>query len=115
MIRRREETRQRLRDGIDSRGRNLIVCEPKACLRIDDRAAEGREIPAPFSERRHRRVRIVWIARVIACVVQKEEGARAVDGLADHERAANGRAESLLQVLRLRRRLTVQRVRRGVE
>src|SRR5581483_5396934 len=57
---------------------------------------------------RHRGVLIVRIARVVPGVVQKEERALL-------DRAADGGAEPLLQVLRLGGGLSVQRVRRGVE
>src|SRR5206468_679343 len=54
------------------------------------------------------------IARVVTRVVEKEERARAVQELAGDQRAAKGRAETLLEIVRLRCR-SIQRVRRGIQ
>src|SRR5437773_1949896 len=82
---------------------------------IEDRAPEGRQIPAALGQRRDSRVGIVRIARVVAVVVGKEKCARAVHELGNRQRPSDCRREPLLQVIRLRRRLTVQRVGRRVE
>src|SRR5262249_12489634 len=48
-------------------------------------------------------------------VVEEEKRARAVDEFRYDQRTADGRAEALLQIVRLRRRLAVERIRRCVE
>ena len=101
--------------GSRRRGRNLVVGKRLAGRRIDHRPAESRQIAGAFGQRRHVRVGVVRIARVIAGVVHEEERARAVDDVRNHERTAERRAEALLEVVGLHRRLTVERERRRVE
>src|SRR5262249_13810056 len=78
-------------------------------------AIEDGEIAGALGFGRHRRVGIERVARMVAGVVDEEKCARAVDDLRDDERSAHRGAETLLQIIRLRRRLPVERVRRGVE
>ena len=61
------------------------------------------------------RIRVERIARVVAGVVEEEEHVRGLfTSLPDDKRAAEGGAEALLEIVRLRC-CTIQRIRRGVE
>src|SRR6266508_2442115 len=113
LIWRRNQIQQRSRRWIDPCRRNLIVGEGLTADRIEH-PTECRQIAATLGDRRHGRVRVEGVARMVAGVIQEEERSRHIQQLADDQRTAERRTEPLLQIVRLRC-LAIQRVRRRIE